>query len=375
MRLFTAIDLPVEMLEKLGGFLARLRPLAKLRWTQVENLHITTKFIGEWPEARMEEMKTALGSVTGPGRIDIAVRSAGWFPDDRRPHTFWAGVEGGEALAALARATERAVGKLGVPVETRVYSPHLTLARVKDKVRIDDVAASARHPRFRDLPGDCILLVFIGQWKIFQTCGVSSQLMTGLLVIVIAYLIGGIPFGYLLVRLTTGKDVRSSGSGNIGATNVLRTTGRAAGLATLLLDVAKGFFAVWLAAKMTDADPLWMSLAALAVMAGHAFPVFLKFQGGKAVASFIGAFLYLTPLPLAAVLVLFVITVAATRAISVGSIMAAGTFPLGVWLILHPPAPVLIASLIAGAFIVYRHKSNMERLHAGTENRFTWFKK
>jgi glycerol-3-phosphate acyltransferase PlsY len=199
--------------------------------------------------------------------------------------------------------------------------------------------------------------------------------MTGLLVIAIAYLVGGIPFGYLLVRLTTGKDVRSEGSGNIGATNVLRTTGRTAGVATLLLDIAKGFFAVWLAAKMTDDDPLWTSLAALAVMAGHAFPVFLKFQGGKAVASFIGAFLYLTPLPLAAVLVLFVIVVAATRAISAGSIMAAGTFPLGVWLILHPPAPVLIASLIAGAFIVYRHKSNMERLHAGTENRFTWFKK
>jgi acyl phosphate:glycerol-3-phosphate acyltransferase len=199
--------------------------------------------------------------------------------------------------------------------------------------------------------------------------------MTGLLVIVIAYLVGGIPFGYVLVRLTTGKDIRTAGSGNIGATNVLRTTGRTAGVATLLLDVGKGFFSVWLAAKMTDNDPLWMSLAALAVMAGHAFPVFLKFRGGKAVASFIGAFLYLTPLPLAAVLVLFVITVAATRAISAGSIMAAGTFPLGVWLILHPPAPVLIASLIAGTFIVYRHKSNMERLHAGTENRFQWFKK
>jgi glycerol-3-phosphate acyltransferase PlsY len=199
--------------------------------------------------------------------------------------------------------------------------------------------------------------------------------MTGLLVIVIAYFIGAIPFGFLLVRLTTGKDVRASGSGNIGATNVLRTTGRAAGVATLLLDIAKGFFSVWLAAKMTDDDPWWTSLAALAVMAGHAFPVFLKFRGGKAVASFIGAFLYLTPLPLAAVLVLFVITVAATRAISAGSIVAAGTFPLGVWLILHPPAPVLIASLIAGAFIVYRHKSNIERLRAGTENRFQWFKR
>jgi glycerol-3-phosphate acyltransferase PlsY len=179
----------------------------------------------------------------------------------------------------------------------------------------------------------------------------------------------------LLVRLTTGKDVRSSGSGNIGATNVLRTTGRAAGVATLLLDVGKGFFAVWLAAKMTDDDPLWMSLAALAVMAGHAFPIFLKFKGGKAVASFIGAFLYLTPLPLAAVLVLFVIAVAATRAISAGSVLAAGTFPLGVWLILHPPAPVLIASIIAGVFIVYRHKSNIERLRTGTENQFSWKKR
>jgi glycerol-3-phosphate acyltransferase PlsY len=196
--------------------------------------------------------------------------------------------------------------------------------------------------------------------------------MNGLLALVIAYLIGAIPFGYLLVRISTGKDVRSAGSGNIGATNVLRTTGRAAGVATLLLDVAKGFVAVFIAAKMTDDDPWWMSLAALAVMAGHAFPVFLKFHGGKAVASFIGAFLYLTPLPLAAVLVLFVITVAATKAISAGSVIAAGTFPLGVWLILHPPAPVLMAAFVAGAFIVYRHKSNIQRLHAGTENRFSF---
>jgi glycerol-3-phosphate acyltransferase PlsY len=199
--------------------------------------------------------------------------------------------------------------------------------------------------------------------------------MNGLLAVVIAYLIGGIPFGYVLVRLTTGKDVRASGSGNIGATNVLRTTGRVAGVATLLLDVAKGYFAVMLAAKMTGDDPLWMSLAALAVMFGHAFPVFLKFRGGKAVASFIGAFLYLTPLPLVAVLLLFVITVAATMAISAGSILMAGMFPLGVWMILHPPAPVFIASLIAGGFIVYRHKANIERLRAGTENRFSWKKK
>jgi len=196
--------------------------------------------------------------------------------------------------------------------------------------------------------------------------------MSGLLAVVIAYLLGGIPFGFLLVKLTRGTDVRESGSGNIGATNVLRTTGRAAGVATLALDIAKGFVAVWLAAKLTDDAPEWTSLAALAVMAGHAFPVFLKFQGGKAVATFIGAFAYLTPLPLAAVLLLFVVAVAVTRYISAASILAAATFPFGVWIILHPPIHVTIAAFIAGAFIVYRHKSNWSRLRAGTENVFSW---
>jgi glycerol-3-phosphate acyltransferase PlsY len=194
--------------------------------------------------------------------------------------------------------------------------------------------------------------------------------MMPILALAAASLIGGIPFGYLLVKLTTGRDVRQAGSGNIGATNVLRTTGRAAAVGTLLLDIAKGAAAVWLAAWLTDNSELWMSAAALAAMAGHAYPIFLKFQGGKAVATFIGAFLYLTPVPLAAVLVVFAITVAWTRYISLGSILAAGCFPLGVWLILHPSAPVFLASVIAGAFIVYRHQSNIARLRAGTENVF-----
>jgi glycerol-3-phosphate acyltransferase PlsY len=195
------------------------------------------------------------------------------------------------------------------------------------------------------------------------------------LVLLAAYLIGGIPFGYLLVRLLKGEDVRSSGSGNIGATNVLRTSGRLLGVATLLLDVAKGFLAVWLAARFTDQSPLWMSAAALAVLFGHAFPVFLRFQGGKAVASFIGAFLYLTPGPLFAVLLLFVIVVWAKRYISLGSIVAAGAFPFAVWLILHPPWPVVAAALIAGVFIIYRHEANIRRLRAGNENVFTFSKK
>jgi len=198
--------------------------------------------------------------------------------------------------------------------------------------------------------------------------------MLGLLSIVIAYLLGAIPFGFLLVKFTKGTDVRAAGSGNIGATNVMRTTGRAEGVATLILDIAKGFVAVWIAAKLTDDSSLWMSLAALAVMAGHAFPVFLQFHGGKAVASFIGAFLYLTPIPLAVALLLFVAVVARTKHISAGSIVAAAAFPFGVWMILHPPFEVTLAAFIAGAFIVYRHGSNLQRLRAGTENVFAWRK-
>lgn len=188
------------------------------------------------------------------------------------------------------------------------------------------------------------------------------------LALIAAYLIGGIPFGYLVVKWTTGADVRSSGSGNIGATNVLRTTGRAAGILTLLLDIAKGAVAVWLAGKLTAGNIDWMSAAALAVMAGHAFPIFLKFQGGKAVASFVGAYLVLAPIPLFAVLLVFVGVVAVTRHVSLGSVLAAGMFPLAVWMFMQPPLLLVCASIVSGAFIIYRHRANLVRIRAGTEH-------
>jgi glycerol-3-phosphate acyltransferase PlsY len=196
--------------------------------------------------------------------------------------------------------------------------------------------------------------------------------MTPVLLLIVAYLLGGIPFGFLLVKLRTGRDVRAAGSGNIGATNVLRTTGWAIAIVTLLLDIAKGFAAVWLMDRFTAGSPLWMSAAAIAVMAGHAYPLFLHFKGGKAVATFIGAFLYLTPIPLLTVLVLFVIVVAASKYISLGSVLAAGTFPFAVWLILHPPIPVVLAALLAGAFIVYRHRANLHRIRNGNEHLFSF---
>jgi glycerol-3-phosphate acyltransferase PlsY len=113
-----------------------------------------------------------------------------------------------------------------------------------------------------------------------------------------------------------------------------------------------------------------MSAAALAVMAGHAYPVFLKFKGGKAVASWVGAFLCLTPVALTAVLVVFVVAVAWTRYISMGSIIMAATLPLAMWLIEHPPLPPIIAAIIAGTFIIYKHSSNIQRLRSGREHVF-----
>lgn len=196
--------------------------------------------------------------------------------------------------------------------------------------------------------------------------------MNSFLVLPAAYLLGAIPFGYLLVKWKTGGDVRAAGSGNIGATNVLRTTGRLAGITTLVLDMAKGFAAVWLADRLTGGNTAWMSAAAVAAMLGHAFPVFLRFQGGKTVATFVGSFLYLAPLAVAATMVVFVATVAWTRFISLGSVVGAATFPLAVWLILHPPWTVVAAAVAGGAFIVWRHSANIRRLRAGKENVFTF---
>jgi len=186
-----------------------------------------------------------------------------------------------------------------------------------------------------------------------------------------AYLIGGLPFGYWFVRLAAGRDIRAMGSGNIGATNVHRTMGRKAGVIVLLLDIAKGFLAVWLAGATTHRDALAIGLAIVAVMLGHCYPVFLKFKGGKAVACFIGAFLYAAPLALAATLAVFVLVVAVSKYISLGSIIAAAIFPLAVWLIDRTPAPILLASIFAAALIIYRHKGNIARLRAGTENVFS----
>jgi glycerol-3-phosphate acyltransferase PlsY len=197
-------------------------------------------------------------------------------------------------------------------------------------------------------------------------------MMMGILAVIAAYLIGGIPFGLIIVKLMTGTDVREAGSGNIGATNVLRTTGPLAGILTLVLDAAKAWLAVFLADRLTGGSELWMSAAALAVLLGHAWSIWIGFKGGKAVASFVGAYAYLTPVPLVAVVLLFIFVVVWTRYLSLGSVIAAGLYPLACWMILHPRWPLLLSALGAAVVIVERHRGNIARIRAGDERVFSF---
>jgi 2'-5' RNA ligase len=130
MRLFTAIDLPPETTARLDALLNQLRPAARLRWSRAENLHVTTKFIGEWPEERLGELKTAFAEIPAVGEIAISLRGLGYFPNPHQPRVFWVAVHAPDSLARLAHLTEDATAALGVPREDRPYSPHLTLARL-----------------------------------------------------------------------------------------------------------------------------------------------------------------------------------------------------------------------------------------------------
>ncbi len=196
--------------------------------------------------------------------------------------------------------------------------------------------------------------------------------MVNLWCIILAYLLGAIPTGFVLVRLLRGQDIRDAGSGNIGATNVAREIGFRMGLLVLAIDIAKAYLAVWAASRISGGSLFWMSAAAVAVMLGNAFPVFLNFRGGKGFATATGLMLCLSPGPTAALAVVFAGTVAVTRHVSAGSIIASITAPLAVWLIEHPPGVQILAVALVAAIVVWRHRENIQRLRAGTESSFTF---
>jgi len=188
----------------------------------------------------------------------------------------------------------------------------------------------------------------------------------------ISYLLGAIPFGYLLVRTFKGEDVRSSGSGNIGATNVARKS-PALGVATLLLDAAKGMAAVLLARTLFGGPhrALVMTTAAFFAVVGHLFPVWLKFRGGKGVATSLGSFILLTPKSILCLVILFLFLAVAFRYVSLGSIAVAVAFPLLAWTLHeYTDSRQLIYIAAVSALVIWKHRQNIGRLAAGTESRF-----
>jgi glycerol-3-phosphate acyltransferase PlsY len=197
------------------------------------------------------------------------------------------------------------------------------------------------------------------------------------LFVLLAYLLGSIPFGYLLVRyvFNPGEDIRNVGSGGIGATNVGRRAGKKAGLLTYFLDVAKGVAAVMLMRMVAHNNYFWIDAAAIAAIVGHIFPVFLKFRGGKGVATGVGVYMAVAPYAVITTLVLWGLVVYLTRYVSLGSIIATAAVPL--WTLLYygllTPSPhlggLLVIAIAGCALIVTKHHENIRRLIHGTENR------
>jgi len=188
------------------------------------------------------------------------------------------------------------------------------------------------------------------------------------LFVVLAYLLGSVSFSILVVRMIAGKDIRQEGSGNAGATNVLRNHGAKAGIAVGLLDLAKGAAAVW-AMRAITADPRYLAAAAFAVVLGHVFPVFFRFRGGKGVATTVGAFPVLAPGATAAVMGLFAVVVAITRYVSLGSILASTALPPVALLLFHVPDPVALSAGAVAILVLFKHLDNLKRLVAGTERK------
>jgi glycerol-3-phosphate acyltransferase PlsY len=203
-------------------------------------------------------------------------------------------------------------------------------------------------------------------------------LLAGLAIAAAAYLLGSIPVGYLLVRLFRRQDIRSIGSGNIGATNVLRAGGKGLGAATFVLDVLKGSASVWLGgvlgALLMPAVPLRsaQAIAALCAVLGHMFPVWLRFRGGKGVATGFGVFLVAAPSAALAAIGVFAVMFALTRYVSISSIVGAASFPVFAWFLVSGPRPPVFFAVqcIVALLIIARHHQNVRRLLTGTESRF-----
>ncbi len=207
-----------------------------------------------------------------------------------------------------------------------------------------------------------------------------SPMTTIALLLLGAYLIGSIPFSFIVARLASGKDIRKLGSGNVGATNVARTVGSKAGAVALLLDAGKGWAAVALArwvggtefatAEAAERATLLVAVAAITVVLGHMFPVWLRFKGGKGVATAAGVFLALDWRACLMTLVVFAVIEGLTRFVALASMLSAATMPLVLRFVRHAPFWIVVASIVIAILIILKHHSNIARLAQGTEPKY-----
>ncbi|HNX51662.1 MAG TPA: glycerol-3-phosphate 1-O-acyltransferase PlsY, partial [Thermoanaerobaculaceae bacterium] len=188
------------------------------------------------------------------------------------------------------------------------------------------------------------------------------------LMVVLAYLFGSIPFALLLVKAAGRGDVRQVGSGNVGATNALRAAGWKVALPVMVLDIGKGVAAVLLM-RLVTASPEWHAAAGLAAILGHCFPIWLGFSGGKGMATAGGIFLVLAWLPTLLAAALWILLLVVGKRVSLASVLATAAFPAILVLVSDPTPPVVICAVVAAAVIIWRHRTNIQRLLAGTESR------
>ncbi|HUK31665.1 MAG TPA: glycerol-3-phosphate 1-O-acyltransferase PlsY [Candidatus Acidoferrum sp.] len=190
------------------------------------------------------------------------------------------------------------------------------------------------------------------------------------------YLIGSAPFGFLIARVAGQRDIRASGSGSIGATNVTRIAGPAAGALTLCLDAAKGALSVWLAARVTGYAAVWMIAAAVGAIIGHVFPIWLAGRGGRGVATGLGAYLVICWPAAVAALAIWLAVVGASRYVSLGSLIATASLPVLVYFLYspgHAPAHAIsVGTTIGATLIIVQHRPNIARLIEGTESRISF---
>ena len=190
-----------------------------------------------------------------------------------------------------------------------------------------------------------------------------------------AYLLGSIPFGLIFAKLFGGRDVRQSGSGNIGAANVARVAGLLPGILTLLFDAAKGALAVWLAGHFTGGDAAWMMVAGIAALLGHCYSVWLGFKGGKGVATALGVFAAICGPAALSAFAFFLVVLGIWRYVSLGSVAAAAAMPLLIYFLWMPrgapPLAVMFGTFFASALVAFKHRANLGRLIKGTELKFT----